>query len=187
VSVSVISGGPVLPVNIPETGAVLTNEGGSTVTYTANPDGATGTATLASGSSVTLYGTQYVSVTSGRAALDVVPITASATASVIAANTQTASYTTVLADAGQSVEMNSASATVLTIPPNATVAYPVGTVIEVVRLGAGSVTLTPGSGVTLRNRLEAAGTTSRTLASQYSAASLRKRATNEWVLVGDIA
>jgi hypothetical protein len=107
--------------------------------------------------------------------------------STITANTQTASYTGVLGDAGKCVEMNSASATVFTVPPNSSVAYPVGTVIEVCRLGAGTVTITPGSGVTIPNRLEAAGTTSRTISSQYSSASMRQRATDVWVLVGDIA
>lgn len=105
----------------------------------------------------------------------------------ITANTQTGSYTLVLGDAGKTIEQNSASATVVTIPPNSSVAFPVGTVLEVCRIGAGSVTITPGSGVTIPNRLEAAGTTSRTLTSQYSAASLRKRATDAWVLVGDIS
>lgn len=105
----------------------------------------------------------------------------------VTANTQTASYTLVLGDAGKTIEMNSASATVLTIPPNSSVAFPVGTVIEVVRIGAGTVTITDGAGVTIPNRLEAAGTTSRTLTSQYSSASLRKRATDTWVLVGDFS
>jgi hypothetical protein len=105
----------------------------------------------------------------------------------VAANTQTGSYTAVLADAGKVVEMNSASATVLTVPPNSSVAFPVGTVIEVSRLGAGAVTIAQGSGVVLRNRLETAGTTNRTIASQYGAVSLRKRATDEWVLVGDFS
>lgn len=105
----------------------------------------------------------------------------------IAANTQIASYTLALADAGKSVEMSLGTATVLTVPTNAAVAFPVGTVIEVCRLGAGTVTLTPATGVVLRNRLEAAGTTSRTITAQYSTVSLRKRAADEWVLVGDLA
>jgi hypothetical protein len=105
----------------------------------------------------------------------------------ITANTQTASYTLVLGDAGKVVEENSASATVVTIPPNSSVAFPTGTVIEICRIGAGSVTITPGSGVTIPNRLEAAGTTSRTINAQYSTVSIRKRATDTWVLVGDIA
>jgi hypothetical protein len=105
----------------------------------------------------------------------------------VPANTQTGSYTLVLGDAGKTVEMNSASATVLTVPPNSSVAFPVGTVIGVERIGAGAVTVAQGSGVVLRNRLETAGTTNRTIASQYGAVSLRKRATDEWVLVGDFS
>ncbi len=105
----------------------------------------------------------------------------------ITANTQTASYTTVLSDEGKSVEMNSASATVVTIPPNSSVAYPLGTVIELARIGVGTVTITPGAGVVLRNRIDTAGTASRTIANQWSSASIRKRATNEWVLIGDIS
>lgn len=105
----------------------------------------------------------------------------------IVANTQIVSYTLVLADAGKSVEMNLGTATVLTVPTAAAAAFADGTVIEVCRLGAGTVTLTPAAGVVLRNRLEAAGTTSRTISAQYSTVSLRKRAADEWVLVGDIA
>lgn len=102
-------------------------------------------------------------------------------------NTQTGSYTLALGDAGRCVEENSASATVITIPANATVAFPVGTVINLRRIGAGTVTITPAGGVTIPNRLEAAGTTSRTLPSQYSEASIHKRATDVWVLSGDFA
>ncbi len=110
-----------------------------------------------------------------------------AAATMGAPNTQTASYTLVLSDAGKSVEMNSGSAQVITIPPNASVAYPIGTVIELCRIGVGSLTITPGAGVTIPNRLEAAGTTSRTIAAQWSSVSIRQRATNVWVLIGDIA
>lgn len=102
-------------------------------------------------------------------------------------NTQTASYTLVAADAGRCVEENSASATVITIPPNSSVAFPVGTIVPLRRVGAGTVTITPGAGVTIPNRIEAAGTTSRTLPNQYSEASVHKRATDVWVLAGDFA
>jgi hypothetical protein len=102
-------------------------------------------------------------------------------------NTQTASYTLALTDLGKSVEMNSASATVLTVPPNSSVAFAIGACIEVCRLGAGSVTITPGVAVTLRNRLDPAGTASHTISSQYSSVALRKRATDDWVMVGDFA
>lgn len=107
-------------------------------------------------------------------------------ATTITANTQTGSYTLVLADAGKRIRMNSASATVVTIPPNSSVALPVDTVIELARVGAGTVTITPGAGVTIPNRLEAAGTTSRTISSQWSAVSIIKDSTDAWNLVGDI-
>jgi hypothetical protein len=96
-------------------------------------------------------------------------------------NTRTGSYTLVLADSGKAVEMNVATANDLTVPPNGSVAFPVGTIIEIVQLGAGQTTIVPGSGVTIRSpggKMKITG--------QYSSASLRKRATNEWMLSGDI-
>lgn len=105
---------------------------------------------------------------------------------VLAPSTKTTSYTLALADADSIVEMNSASAQVFTIPPNSSVAFPIGTTVELVRIGAGSVTITPGAGVTIPNSIEAAGTSSRTITSQYTSASLYKRATDAWVLSGSI-
>lgn len=102
--------------------------------------------------------------------------------STIPANTQAGSYTLVLTDAGLVVEMNSTSATVVTIPTNATVAFPVGTVIEICRINTGSVTITPIAGVTM---VSSGGKV--TLTNQYSSASIRQRAANTWILVGDIA
>lgn len=97
-------------------------------------------------------------------------------------NTQTGSYTLVITDVNRTVEMNSASATVVTVPPNSSVAFPIGSIVEVARYGAGTVTVAAGAGVTIRSRssLLAVG-------NQYGAASLRKRATDEWILVGDLA
>ncbi len=96
-------------------------------------------------------------------------------------NNETASYVLVLADAGKVVEMEVAGANTLTVPPNGTVAFPVGTVIGFRQYGAGQVTLTPGVGVTIRSRigLKTAG--------QYAEGTLTKRATNEWVASGDLA
>lgn len=95
-------------------------------------------------------------------------------------NTRTANYTLVLADKGKTVEMNLAGANTLTVPPNSSVAFPVGSYINVVQLGAGATTIVAGSGVTIlcRNTLVLAG--------QYAMATLYKRATNEWVLGGDL-
>ena len=100
----------------------------------------------------------------------------------IAANRQTDSYTLVLGDAGLVVEMNKATANNLTVPPNSSVAFPTGTVIELFQYGAGQTTVVAGGGVTIRSsggKLKLTG--------QYSGASLRKIATDEWCLIGDLS
>lgn len=105
-----------------------------------------------------------------------------ASQATIAATTQADSYTLALADAGTVVELTKATANTLTVPPNSSVAFPVGTVIELFQYGAGQVTVAAGAGVTIRSsggKLKLTG--------QYSGASLRKRATDEWSLIGDIA
>lgn len=94
-------------------------------------------------------------------------------------SSQTASYTLALTDFGKVVELNSASAVNLTVPPNSTVAFPVGTTVEVCQVGAGVVTVVQGAGVTVRTP----GTL--ILRAQWSSVALRKRATDEWVLAGD--
>lgn len=102
-------------------------------------------------------------------------------ASTATINTQTASYTAVIGDAGKTVEMNVASANNFTVPPNSSVAFAVGTAIDVVQYGAGQTTIVAGAGVTIRSsgaKLKLVG--------QYSGATLYKRATDEWVLLGDI-
>lgn len=91
-----------------------------------------------------------------------------------------AAYTLALADAGLVVETTSASAVTITVPANATVAFPVGTVIEVLQYGAGQVTIAAASGVTLRSA------SSLTTRAQYSSVALRLRAANEWVVSGDL-
>lgn len=98
--------------------------------------------------------------------------------SVLTANRQTGSYTLVLGDAGLVVEMNVGSANNLTVPPNSSVAFPTGTVIEVLQYGAGQTTLVAGSGVTIRSP---AGLK---ISAQYGAASLRKLAIDEWAAEG---
>ena len=100
-----------------------------------------------------------------------------------AINAQTGtSYTLVLADASKVVTMSNASANTLTIPPNSSVAIPVGHMVEVWQIGAGQTTIAAGSGVTISYN------TANTLklAAQYSGCSLRKVGTDTWYLVGDM-
>lgn len=87
--------------------------------------------------------------------------------------------TLVLADAGKVVEFSNASATTVTVPTEASVAYPVGTRIDLLQTGAGQVTVV-GNGFTVNGT----GTKLRTT---WSSATLLKRSgTNNWVLIGDI-
>ena len=114
----------------------------------------------------------------GHAALHNAERTAINKLNEMATSTKTASYELVLADANTIIEMNVGTANTLTVPANSSVAFPVGTVIEVYQLGAGQTTVTAAVGVTIRtpDTLKIDG--------QYATAALRKRATDEWVLDG---
>jgi hypothetical protein len=96
-------------------------------------------------------------------------------------NAQTGTtYTFVLADAGKLLEFNNAGAITVTVPTNASVAYPIGTQINILQTGAGQVTVAAGS--TTVN-----ATPGLKLRAQWSSATLIKRATDTWVLVGDLS
>jgi hypothetical protein len=97
-------------------------------------------------------------------------------------NAQTDSYTLVLADARKTVTINKATAVNLTVPPNADVAFPIGTKIPVEQLGAGQITFVAGTGVTINSL---AGNLK--ISGQYGAAVLTKHATNVWTLSGNLA
>ena len=99
----------------------------------------------------------------------------------MATSAQSASYTLVLADKAKVVEMSVGSANNLTVPLNATVAFPVGTQIHIVQTGSGQTTVVATGGVTINSA------TTLKLRAQWSAATLVKRAENTWVLVGDLA
>ena len=102
---------------------------------------------------------------------------------MIALNAQTGTtYTAVLTDDGKLVTCDNAAAIALSIPPNSSVAFGIGTQINIMQLGAGQVTITAGAGVTFRS----AGTKVKTNG-QYSVATCVKIATDTWVLVGNLA
>lgn len=91
-------------------------------------------------------------------------------------NLQTgAAYTLVLSDAGKIIEMNNAGANTLTIPANASVAFPVNTRIDIIQYGAGLTTVAIDTD-TLRGDAVSQG--------QYKGMSLWKRAATEWVIFG---
>lgn len=102
-------------------------------------------------------------------------------------NTQSGTtYTFVLTDGSANggnpvVTFGSGSATTVTVPPNASVAFAIGTQIDCVQLGAGKVTFAPGSGVTISSL-----SGNLAIAGQYVGCSLLKTATNTWILMGSL-
>jgi hypothetical protein len=96
----------------------------------------------------------------------------------IATNAQASNYTLVLADAGKLVEMSGGGT--LTVPLNSSVAFPVGSQILVLQTGASQVTVAGASTVTVN------ATPGLKLRTQWSMGTLIKRATDTWVLVGDV-
>ncbi len=100
---------------------------------------------------------------------------------------QTADYTPVLNEQYQAlIIMNKATAVNLTIPTNASVAYPVGTALTVLNIGAGACTIKAvTSGTT--TVLSAGATAAQPSLAQYKSAVCIKTATDTWYVVGAIA
>jgi len=99
----------------------------------------------------------------------------------------TADYTAVLADQYQVLEiMNKATAIAFKIPTNASVAFPVGTAITVLNIGAGTCTISATTPATTTILSAGATAASPTLA-QYKSAVCIKTATDTWYVVGAIA
>lgn len=96
-------------------------------------------------------------------------------------NAQTANYTLVIGDKGKTIEVTNAAGCTLTVPNNTNVPFPTNSYVDLVQIGAGQITITADTGVTLRSKDGALLTFG-----QYSGASLYKRGTNDWVVVGDL-
>lgn len=93
----------------------------------------------------------------------------------VSTNTQTTSYTAALTDAGNYIEMNSASSVNVTIAPNASVSWIANTQLTIVNYGAGVVSIVPGAGVTFRLQ-----TGTSLDIPQYGIAVLKRKTTDEW-------
>jgi hypothetical protein len=101
-------------------------------------------------------------------------------------NTQTGTtYTTVLADNGKLITLSNASGITATIPPNSSVAYPVGAQLNFTQLGAGQVTFAGGVGVTIVST--GATASAPKLRAQYSIATAIQTSVDNWLVAGDIA
>jgi hypothetical protein len=101
------------------------------------------------------------------------------------------SYTLVLSDAGKQVQMHSNVPVVLTIPADASVLFPDGTVVDVIGTNFGPVDIQGASGVTLLTATHQRFTTttpdSLFLAGLYVRARLVKTSNNQWVVSGELA
>lgn len=103
-------------------------------------------------------------------------------------NAQTGStYTLVLTDGNPGsttggVSMSNASANTLTVPTNASVAFPVGWTIPILQLGTGATTIAAAGGVTINSP---GGYL--TIGAQNAIAVLVKTATNTWQLTGSLS
>ena len=96
-------------------------------------------------------------------------------------NTQTGTtYTLVLTDAQKLITLGNAGAIAVTIPTNASVAFPVGTQIDCIQILAGAVTFS-GAGVTINSK-----DSEKTINDQWVGVTLIKTATDTWSLLGDL-
>ena len=100
----------------------------------------------------------------------------------VSVNTQTGTtYTLALSDATKMVTLSNAAGITLTVPTNATAAFPTGTQILLAQLGAGQVTIAGASGVTVNSN----GSKLK-LNGQYAVASIIKTGTDTWLAVGNL-
>jgi hypothetical protein len=99
----------------------------------------------------------------------------------VGTNAQTGTtYTLVIGDRDKIVELSNAAAITLTVPTNASAAFPIGSTVTLLQTGAGQVTI-GGAGVTIN------ATPGLKLRTQWSSATLLKRNTDTWVAFGDLA
>ncbi|MBV29457.1 MAG: hypothetical protein CL504_02365, partial [Actinobacteria bacterium] len=168
----------------PKTDAGVTyNAGTGTLTATAfagaltgNASGTAATVTGAAQTAITSVGTLSALTVSGA-------ITAGSLVAPIAINAQTGTtYTFVAADAGKLVTSSNGSAQTITIPPNSSVAFAIGTQIMVQNIGSANATLAQGSGVTIQSKDSA-----KEISGQFAAATCIKTATDTWSLIGALA
>lgn len=106
----------------------------------------------------------------------------------LALNAQTGTtYTFALTDNGKLVTASNASAQTYSIPTNASVAFPTGTQINIIQIGAGQVTIQAASSGTTTVASTGATATAPKLRAQYSTATLIKASTDLWYVAGDIS
>lgn len=111
-----------------------------------------------------------------------------ALAKLNAIDDKTATYTAVLTDnRNKLIRMNVSTANDFLIPTNASVAFPIGSVINVTQLGTGATTIKAVTAGTTTITSTGATSTAPVLRARYSAASCIKVGTDTWLVIGDIS
>jgi hypothetical protein len=105
----------------------------------------------------------------------------------LAFDAETASFTAVLANNGQVVTMDNASANTFSIPTNASVAFPIGTQINVLQIGAGQTTIQAVTSGTTTIQSTAGTAAAPKIRARYGMATCIKASTDLWYVVGDIS
>jgi hypothetical protein len=100
---------------------------------------------------------------------------------LVPSNPETVSYTLALTDIGLSIDFTGAAGQTITIPANASVAFPVGSCVTVTNNSANTLSIAIATD-TLRHA-GTANTGTRTLA-QYGVATARKVASTTWIIGG---
>lgn len=95
--------------------------------------------------------------------------------------TESTGFTLSLTDQYKYIRVTDSAAVTATIPDNATVAFPIGTSVDIIQAGTGQLSIAGAVGVTINtpSTLDARA--------QYSALKLIKVGTDEWDLMGDVA
>ena len=99
---------------------------------------------------------------------------------------KSASYTLVLTDKNKFIKMNVGSANTVTVPTNASVAFPIGSQIHIIQYGSGKTQVIPVNG-TLIIYSSPSSAPGAYLRDQYTSATLLKCDTNAWILMGDLS
>jgi hypothetical protein len=114
------------------------------------------------------------------------PTGATGAGGVEAVNAQVGTtYTFVLTDRDDLVTASNASAQTYTVPLNSSVAFPTGSLINLIQIGVGQVTVVGAGGVTILST-GATAATPKTRA-RYSVMTLIKAGTDAWYATGDVA
>lgn len=98
-------------------------------------------------------------------------------------STKNSSLTIAFEDAGRTLDIDSSSNVTVSIPKNSVTAFPIGSQISFIQSGTGSITFAAVDGAVTSILSK---NSNKKIASRYSAATLIKKSTDAWYLIGDL-